>query len=721
MKKHFLIKGGIKMAEISAINNFKKYNSKSGRSSIKNVVREAFRELEKFKNNVNQELTQFNKILVKDLSVLERQYYDTEVDSRSRDVISIVSQVQTGNFEARNGVDLTYMLSLEKWEQYYKENLEFLNDKFGKNAHCVYAVIHFDESTPHMQSMWTFSEENNQKDEYTVSDINTAKVKSALTSAFLRRNKELGLIAGTDEYKKAFEEFKVQEKPKIIERQLAKMNKNKSDKKFKFESGTSPFTKDFYRTFNEEFVNDFMVTNPSINELKNKVKVFSNEGAEVVVRRTKKVNSSEDLDRTKFAMEKEKKDLENKIGSNDYSKNEFMKYMEILSKREIIDRKKKISKEDFLNEFKNYETDFKVRKSNKGITDFKRIFDIKKIIKDKLNQRQNNKNFKKNLKKEIKLFDEIFKNVDFEAINKKIEDYSKAEKVEELIKNRDNLYFEIKTLETEESNLKSSINFLEKEKNSKNNEIRNLDEQIWEKKIEAEKPYVVSERRKQELINEALNEARKRGNTLMRNIKKDVEKEEAKNNAIKQDILDKRLQMEPELQEINNKRRQLNDIYVDLEEKKRRRKAELEKLAQPIIQKEVDDLVREHLRYYEVTDKDILNFKANNKSEYDKLFGEAETRADEKIKGGYIRRKYDAGNKFINQMTNLLHEDSNGKFSLLEIEKTVIAAIEKLPDNTYGWWNDFKINLDIELENTVRERKAVHNQNKSKSQYHRSR
>ena len=706
------------MAEISAINNFKKYNSKSGRSSINNVVKEAFRELEKFKNNVNQELTQFNKILVKDLSVLERQYYDTEVDSRSRDVVSVVSQVQTGNFEARNGVDLTYMLSLEKWDQYYKENLEFLNKKFGKNARCVYAVIHFDESTPHLQSMWTFSEENNQKDEYTVSDVNPAKVKSALSSAFLRRNKELGLIAGTDEYKKAFEEFKVQEKPKIIERQLAKLNKNKSDKKFKFESGTSPFTKDFYRTFNEEFVNDFMVKNPSINELKNKVKVFSNEGAEVVVRRTEKVNSSEDLDRTKFAMEKEKKDLENKIGSNDYSKNEFMKYIEILSKREIIDRKKKISKEDFLNEFKNYETDFKARKSNKGITDFKRIFNIKKIIRDKLNQRQNNKNFKKNLKKEIKLFDEVFKNIDFEAINKKIEDYSKGEKVEELIKNRENLYFEIKTLETEASNLKSSINFLEKEQISKNNEIRNLDEQIWEKKMEAEKPYVVSERRKQELINEALNEARKRGDTLMRNIKKDVEKEEAKNNAIKQDILDKRLQMERELQEINNKRRQLNDIYVDLEEKKRRRKAELEKLAQPIIQKEVDDLVREHLRYYEVTDKDILNFKANNKSEYDKLFGEAETRADEKIKGGYIRRKYDAGNKFINQMTNLLHEDSNGKFFLLEIEKTVIAAIEKVPDNTYGWWNDFKINLNIELENTVKDRNVV--RNRSSSQYDRS-
>ena len=709
------------MAEISAINNFKKYNSKSGRSSINNVVREAFHELEKFKNNVNQELTQFNKILVKDLSVLERQYYDTEVDSRSRDVVSVVSQVQTGNFEARNGVDLTYMLSLEKWEQYYKENLEFLSKKFDKDARCVYAVIHFDESTPHMQSMWTFSEENNQKDEYTVSDVNPAKVKSALSSAFLRRNKKLGLTTGTEEYKKAFEEFKVQQKPKIIERQLAKLNKNKSDKKFKFENGTSPFTKDFYRTFNEEFVNDFMLNNPVVNELKNKVKVFSNEGVEVVVRRTEKVNSSEELDRTKFAMEKEKKDLESKIGSNDYSKNEFMKYTEILSKREIIDKKKKISKEDFLNEFKNYETDFKTRKSNKEITDFKRIFNIKKIIKDKLNQRQNNKNFKKNLEKEIKLFDEIFKNVDFEAINKKIEDYSKGEKVEELIKNRENLYFEIKTLETEASNLKSSINFLEKEQNSKNNEIRNLDEQIWEKRTEAEKPYVVSERRKQELINEALNEARKRGDTLMRNIKKDVEKEEAKNNAIKQDILNERLQMERELQEINNKRRQLNDSYADLEEKKRRKKAELEKLAQPIIQKEVDDLVREHLRYYEVTDKDILNFKANNKSEYDKLFGEAQARADEKIKGAYIRRKHDAGKKFIKQMTNMLHEYINVKLSLLEIEKTVIAAIENVPDNTYGWWDDFKNNLNIELENTVRERNAVHNRSKNDFQYDRSR
>ena len=66
----------------------------------------------------------------------------------------------------------------------------------------------------------------------------------------------------------------------------------------------------------------------------------------------------------------------------------------------------------------------------------------------------------------------------------------------------------------------------------------------------------------------------------------------------------------------------------------------------------------------------------------------------------------------------MLHEDTDGKFSLLEIEKTVIATIEKMPDDTYGWWNDFKNNLNIELENTVRERNAACNQNSS--QYDRS-
>ena len=94
--------------------------------------------------------------------------------------------------------------------------------------------------------------------------------------------------------------------------------------------------------------------------------------------------------------------------------------------------------------------------------------------------------------------------------------------------------------------------------------------------MEAENLTSFSERRKQELINEALNEARKRGDTLMRNIKKDVEKE-AKNNAIKQDILNKGFNWN------KNSRNLITGLDSSMiamqiwKKKKRHRKAELEK------------------------------------------------------------------------------------------------------------------------------------------------
>ncbi len=41
-----------------------------------------------------------------------------------------------------------------------------------------------------------------------------------------------------------------------------------------------------------------------------------------------------------------------------------------------------------------------------------------------------------------------------------------------------------------------------------------------------------------------------------------------------------------------------------------------------------------------------------------------------------------------------------------------------MPDNTYGWWNDFKNNLNIEMEKTVKDNNVV--RNRSSSQYDRS-
>lgn len=169
-------------------------------------MNEAFREAEHYKNNVNENLTELNKILIRRMDVLKRQYEDTEVNKNAKDVISVVSNVQVGDFEGKYNADLTYFLKLEEWEKYYKENINFLKEKLGKNAECVYAVIHFDESTPHLHTMWTFSQENKQEN----IEINYEKIKNALKTDFSRKNAKLGdkaLKSKTDEYKEAFQKF----------------------------------------------------------------------------------------------------------------------------------------------------------------------------------------------------------------------------------------------------------------------------------------------------------------------------------------------------------------------------------------------------------------------------------------------------------------------------------------------------------------------------------
>ncbi len=95
-------------------------------------MNEAFRESEEFKNNVNEKLNSENRVLVRDFNVLERQYEDTEVSTKTKDVVTVVSSLQTGDFEAKTGQDLTYLLSVKEWEEYYEKNLEFLRKKLGK-------------------------------------------------------------------------------------------------------------------------------------------------------------------------------------------------------------------------------------------------------------------------------------------------------------------------------------------------------------------------------------------------------------------------------------------------------------------------------------------------------------------------------------------------------------------------------------------------------------
>ena len=59
--------------EISFLNNIKKYSSVNDRTGIANVMNEALREAEKFKNNVNNNLTGLNKVLLREIDNMKKQ------------------------------------------------------------------------------------------------------------------------------------------------------------------------------------------------------------------------------------------------------------------------------------------------------------------------------------------------------------------------------------------------------------------------------------------------------------------------------------------------------------------------------------------------------------------------------------------------------------------------------------------------------------------------
>ena len=389
--------------EISFLNNIKKYNSRNNKENITNVTNEAFRESEEFKNNVNEKLNSENKVLVRDFQMLERQYEDTEVRSTTKDVITVVSSVQAGDFEARTGQDLTYLLSLEEWEEYYKKNLKFLSEKLGKNAHCIYAVIHFDESTPHLHSAWTFAEENKKEN----NEINYAKIDKALRNNFSNKNKkEMKLKAGTKEYKEALAKYKEENMQKQIDKQLKKMQSRTSQKAFKCETGTSAINREFYRSINEEF-KEKMKNEKVIQKLKKRIELFSNENCEIVKQRSEKYNNFETLDRAKHSMKTELEILADKINKNDYTEQELKRFKMINAKRILVEEKKAITIHDFKKKFKETKAKCRSIENNRTIAVGWNIINFKKNISNIIENNKKKKQLVNHFKEELKVLNNL--------------------------------------------------------------------------------------------------------------------------------------------------------------------------------------------------------------------------------------------------------------------------------------------------------------------------
>lgn len=658
--------------EISFLNNIKKYSSVNDKTGIANVMNEAFREAEKFKNNVNNDLTGLNKVLVREIDVLKRQYEETKVGKTSKDIMTVVSSVQTGDFEARSGIDLTYLLSLEEWEEHYRKNLRFLQEKFGENAKCIYAVIHYDESTPHLHTAWAFSEKN-------TNEINYKKVENALTKSFKEKNQKK-LKPNTKEYKEAFKIFSDENREKVIERQREKLNKEKDKKKYKFELGTSVINPKFLKEFHKKFSGTFALTDV-IKDLQKKIEVFSNEKCEVVTSRTEKYNNSENLDKAKMSIEKQLERLENKIKKNEYTEADFNRYMTMSAKTMLVEEKKAISKENFFKKFKEIEADFKSRKIDKNITEIKKKWNLIKICKDLYEKNKKNKSLSKRLKEELKIIEKAVKNnVNLEEIKEIIDKSERGESAKNLIYEKEQLKREIGKAEMELKNLNKKIMEQSRYDDKLNGQIYKKQLELGEysrlidkKKEEAEKTYVPNAERIRQLEKETIEKAEAKAKIEIDKIKKEIEKKNA------------------ELENLEKIRREREKIQNQEFENYKIFKEKREKEMKEWQVKTIDDRVKEYIKATPVTDDDIDNFVLKYPKEYEKLMTEANNEIKKILKDNHK----EASNKIISLFAKTVQSRAKmkgQKIGELEAKDITVKAIWEIRKSD-NWFNEFKENL----------------------------
>ena len=703
--------------EISFLNNIKKYNSRNNKENITNITNEAFRKSEEFKNNVNEKLNSENKVLVRNFDILERQYENTEVSTKTKDIITVVSSLQAGNFEAMTGQDLTYLLSVKEWEEYYKKNLEFLKEKLGKNAHCVYATIHFDESTPHLHSCWTFAEENKQEN----NEINYAKIDKALRNNFSNKNKkEMHLKAGTAEYKEALEKYKKENMQKQIEKQLKKMQSRTSEKNYKCETGTSAIDREFYRTINEEF-KEKMKNEKVIRKLKEKIEVFSSENCEIVKQRSEKYNTFENLDRAKHSMKAEIEILADKINKNDYTEQELKRFKMINAKRVLVEEKKGISLHDFKKKFNETEAKYRSIKNNRRLAKIFSLKEHKKNAENIIKHFTKKSKLVKHFKQEMKAFNEaINQQKNYENVKQIIEEAEKIEsaeikiernkqlekeyeKISEALKNADEVLdlMERKIKrglsESERERLKNEANTEREKIKKENDDLKHENARLKIRKSETINEY------KQEAKREAMREAKQEAKReAMREAKQEAKEQFEKENANKVKELEKLKRNIEQQRQVQ----QMNEISIANHKKKIAGiKKESEEIEKKIAEKrnlKIEELAEKTLKTAPVTLFEVDNYIEKNQEKFENLLEKREAEIEKEIVAEMkedTRKAFSVFQNFVRQYAkkNVYKDLINFK----EAKRLTIKAFSEIQATSQNFISDFIENLKNKVNDLI--------------------
>lgn len=310
------------MKQLSFRNDIDKMSSASNKSGVQKVKDEALREAKVYHNNVNENLTKNNIVLLRNDKILENQFNNCILKPNQKDVILVDSSLADGSLVNKAKVSSHFVLTRDDWRSYFKENLKVVQRELGPNAKCVYAAIHFDEFKPHMQSMFVLQRKREKKAIYEETDIDMNKVEGALQKRFSRFNKTNGITRknfNPDKKYKNWEqyqnEFYDEYRDTVIQKQIKKTNNNTDTRDYEFPTRSVRLN---YREINQN-ITESLKNNEVVKKYKSNMEVLVGDKIEIVANLDKQLTRKTSASSVKSQIEEDNKNLIKEF-AKDYTK-----------------------------------------------------------------------------------------------------------------------------------------------------------------------------------------------------------------------------------------------------------------------------------------------------------------------------------------------------------------------------------------------------------------
>lgn len=471
--------------QISFLNSIRKINSKKSKNTAINFYKEAMRDSEKYSNNVNTNLSEKNIVLVDKKEVLERQFYDTEVNTKAMDIICCVSKLNSTKIQAKIGEDITFFADEKAWKGYFEENLKFLQKQFGTNAKCVYAVIHLDEGEPHLQTMFCLQRKQENKALYTAEDVDMEKVKKNLKKSFSKYCKSSGINKqnfGQFSEQKTWKEFQQkyydENREEKIRKQVEILNRKTDIKSYIFPSSAG--LRMNYKKMHQDWLK-IAEKNEDFLAIKSNLEIGLGEPIEVVSKMTEKLNDGVDLDTLSEGLKKNKKKyIEEFIQSGGNSG--FDKVFNVFLREKIIEEKMAMKVSDFDKKFLEIKKEILSKKNFKE----NKFLNYQKVYKKIEDFAEENleKNDVENLKIFLQNFDEkngniLTNNLVRKEYEKKLQEFDvEGNALNERKRENENLQNSLENLREKISKFSNEIDGLKIEKKTQEKIIENNSKKI---------------------------------------------------------------------------------------------------------------------------------------------------------------------------------------------------------------------------------------------------